>query len=103
MIPESKTENIDISHICEHVQWLPYLNSNEYFCLCNADWSGKSCNISYQCQSSQNSLCIGHNALTNKPICVCELGKFGTLCFIPSTACQQNTCLNNSTCVDLDQ
>jgi len=49
MIPESKTENTDISHICEYGQWLPYLNSNEYFCLYNAGWSGKSCNISYQC------------------------------------------------------
>lgn len=103
VLPETKIESTGTSRLCEHGQWLPYINSNRYFCLCDAGWSGKSCNVSYECQCSKNSLCIGRTALTKTSICLCELEQFGTLCYIPNTACQSNTCLNNGKCVSLDQ
>ena len=90
-------------HQCGHGRCIQYLNDLQHtsFCQCKPGWSGKYCNISYQCTCSSDSLCVGI-AANNRPICICPINKFGSRCLLNSFVCQSNSndeCVNGGQCL----
>ncbi|CAF1558158.1 unnamed protein product, partial [Rotaria sp. Silwood1] len=43
------------------------------------------------------SICIG--VVQNRSICICPNGTFGPRCYLTSTVCTSNPCLNTGQCV----
>jgi len=88
---------------CVHGKCMKYLNNlqNYTFCQCDRGWTGKYCNISYNCQCSSDAKCLG--VLSNhRSICLCPRNRYGSHCFIDDLICQINgnsTCLNGGKCI----
>ncbi|UJR20107.1 hypothetical protein I4U23_023241 [Adineta vaga] len=89
---------------CMHGRCIQYLHDSKAnsFCQCDSGWTGRYCNISYNCMCSLDSLCIGIDA-NNRSICACPLNKFGSQCLLPNTICQTNPCLNGGVCIPSDE
>ena len=103
-IPSTKEEDRScINSQCVHGKCIKYLNNpqNYTFCQCNQGWTGKYCNISYDCQCSFDSKCIG--VLPNhRSICLCPPNKYGSRCMLDSFICRldnQSACSNNGQCI----
>ena len=101
-------ENMQQDHIClnsqcVHSKCMKYLNNlqNYTFRQCDRGWTGKYCNISYNCQCSSDAKCLG--VLPNyRSICLCPRNRYGSHCFIDDLICQINgnsTCLNGGKCI----
>ena len=88
---------------CVHGKCMKYLNNlqNYTFCQCDRGWTGKYCNISYDCQCSSDAKCLG--VLPNhQSICLCPSNRYGSRCFIDDLMCQINgnsTCLEGGKCI----
>ena len=88
---------------CVHGKCMKYLNNlqNYTFCQCDRGWTGKYCNISYNCQCSSDAKCLG--VLPNhRSICLCPPNRYGSRCFLDDLICQINgnsTCLNGGQCI----
>ncbi|CAF1379996.1 unnamed protein product [Rotaria sordida] len=83
----------------EHGQCMRYTNmNNSVFCRCDQGYSGIFCNITYQCQCSNDSFCLAPS------ICVCPLNKFGSHCYLKRSICQSvnNPCQHNGLCIAID-
>ncbi|CAF2762362.1 unnamed protein product [Rotaria sp. Silwood2] len=60
---------------CDHGQCLTYVNNrNQYFYHCDSGWSDINCTVSYKCDCSLDSICLGHT--NNQSICLCSLRKY---------------------------
>ncbi|CAF4927760.1 unnamed protein product [Rotaria sp. Silwood1] len=98
-------EVITISNTCPlkclHGQCRYFLNSDKYFCQCFDGYSGMLCFIKNSCDCSSDSICIG--VVQNRSICICPLGKFGPRCYLKSTVCISNPCLNSGECIAGDE
>ncbi|CAF5101242.1 unnamed protein product, partial [Rotaria sp. Silwood1] len=98
-------EVITISNTCPlkclHGQCRYFLNSDKYFCQCFDGYSGMLCSIKNSCDCSSDSICIG--VVQNRSICICPLGKFGPRCYLKSTVCISNPCLNSGECIVGDE
>jgi len=87
--------------ICSNIQCIngkciKYFHNkqNHTFCQCYSGWSGKFCNIQYNCTCAFGSLCIGILA-NNQSICICPINKFGSQCLITYPQLNDNIrCLN---------
>ncbi|CAF1381200.1 unnamed protein product [Adineta steineri] len=92
-------------HKCIYGKCMRYFNNRSItFCYCNKGWTGRYCNIPYNCTCSSDSLCIGISA-DKRSICVCRPNKFGPQCLM-NTACQINDnsiCKNNGLCISPDE
>ncbi|CAF3879303.1 unnamed protein product [Rotaria magnacalcarata] len=80
-----------------------FLNSGTSFCQCDPGWFGPFCTISYQCNCSPDSLCVGTSR--NQSICVCPINKYGKRCYLTNNLCQEKNaknCRNNGTCIPRD-
>ncbi|CAF1056918.1 unnamed protein product [Rotaria sordida] len=86
---------------CLHGQCRYFLNSDKYFCQCVNGYSGMLCTIKNSCNCSSDSICIG--VVQNRSICICPHGKFGPRCYLKSTVCISNPCLNNGRCIIGDE
>jgi len=88
---------------CVHGKCMKYLNNlqNYTFCQCDRGWTGKYCNISYDCQCSSDAKCLG--VLSNhRSICLCPPNRYGSRCLLDDLICQINgnsTCLNDGKCI----
>ena len=69
---------------------------------CNQSWTGKYCNISYECHCSIFSLCAGITA-NGRSICVCPVDYYGPRCGIKKTACSDSPCQNGGFCLLSDE
>ncbi|CAF4165072.1 unnamed protein product, partial [Adineta steineri] len=96
-IPSEKSElSINCSIQCgKHGQCFNYINSTKEFCLCEQGYSGRYCNITYNCSCSSDSMCL------NSSICLCPLNKFGSKCYLQHKYYQSNksSCQNNGKCI----
>ncbi|CAF1145123.1 unnamed protein product [Adineta steineri] len=82
---------------CIHGQCIKYTNTEKmFFCRCDHGWSGSDCSITHRCNCSSDSLCV------DQSICLCPIGKFGSLCYLKQISCEKNTCLNNGLCIPND-
>ena len=88
---------------CIHGKCIKYLNNlqNYTFCQCDRGWTGKYCNISYNCQCSSDAKCLG--VLPNhRSICLCPPNRYGSRCLLDDLICPINgnsTCLNGGKCI----
>jgi len=88
---------------CVHGKCMKYLNNlqNYTFCQCDRGWTGKYCNISYDCQCSSDAKCLG--VLPNyRSICLCPPNRYGSRCLLNDLICQINgnsTCLHDGKCI----
>ncbi|CAF3580012.1 unnamed protein product [Rotaria sp. Silwood1] len=83
----------------EHGQCMKYANmNNSVFCRCDQGYSGSFCNITHQCQCSNDSFCLAPS------ICVCSLNMFGSHCYLKRPICQSmnNPCQHNGLCIPID-
>jgi len=103
-LPSTKEQDHScLNSQCIHGKCIKYLNNlqNYTFCQCDRGWTGKYCNISYNCQCSSNGKCLG--VLPNyRSICLCPPNRYGSHCFINDLICQINdnsTCLNGGQCI----
>ncbi|CAF0959925.1 unnamed protein product [Adineta steineri] len=96
-IPSEKSQPLTNCSIqCgNHGQCFNYINTTKEFCLCNQGYSGRFCNITYNCSCSSDSICL------NSSICLCPLNKFGSKCYLQYTTCRSNnnSCQNNGLCI----
>ena len=104
-IPEAEKSTC-LDKKCAHGQWYKYLNDmkSESYCQCQSGWSGKYCDISYQCNCGLNSICVG-KTFDNRSICICRRNHIGSRCLLQSPFCQygaNSSCLNNGECISID-
>ncbi|CAF1390961.1 unnamed protein product [Rotaria sp. Silwood1] len=92
-------ENCDCG---QHGECIQYINANKFFCQCHQGWSGNKCNIDDSCHCSPGSLCIGRGRKDIEPICLCQLGRIGSRCYVPYLSCEMFPCQNHGTCISLD-
>ncbi|CAF0817434.1 unnamed protein product [Adineta steineri] len=96
-IPSEKSQlSINCSIQCgTNGKCFKYFNSEQEFCHCDQGYSGRYCNITYNCSCSSDSICL------NSSICLCPLNKFGSKCYLQYTTCQSNnnSCQNNGKCI----
>ncbi|CAF1381404.1 unnamed protein product [Adineta steineri] len=96
-IPSEKSQlSINCSIQCgTNGKCFKYFNSEKEFCRCDQGYSGRYCNITYECSCSSDSICL------NSSICLCQLNKFGSKCYLQYTTCQSNnnSCQNNGKCI----
>ncbi len=86
---------------CQHGLCQRYLNREIFFCRCDPNWSGALCNISYTCQCSSDSLCVG---ISNKrSICICPPHKYGPRCLLTRSLCLTSYCHHRGQCVFSDE
>ncbi|CAF4022619.1 unnamed protein product [Rotaria sordida] len=98
-IPEVRENKLCALSCGEHGQCMRYTNmNNSVFCRCDQRYSGTFCNITYQCQCSNDSFCLAPS------ICVCPLNKFGSRCYLKRSICQSvnNPCQHNGLCIAID-
>ncbi|CAF3945990.1 unnamed protein product [Rotaria sordida] len=99
LIPEVQ-ETISCSLSCgEHGKCMRYINEKSlFFCQCNQGYSGIRCEISHECNCSNDSYCLAPF------ICVCPLYKFGSYCYLKHSICKlsNNPCQHNGLCVPND-
>ncbi|CAF4123734.1 unnamed protein product, partial [Rotaria sordida] len=99
LIPEVQ-ETISCSLSCgEHGKCMRYINERSlFFCQCNQGYSGIRCEISHECNCSNDSYCLAPF------ICVCPLYKFGSYCYLKHSICKlsNNPCQHNGLCVPND-
>ncbi|CAF0735971.1 unnamed protein product [Adineta steineri] len=85
----------------KHGRCIRYVSSSDFFCQCDTDWKGRVCHIKRHrqdgCRCSTNSLCI------EPGLCLCPLYNYGKRCYIESSSCKLNTCLNGGFCIPDDQ
>ncbi|CAF3293516.1 unnamed protein product [Rotaria sp. Silwood2] len=96
IIPEIRENTVCTLSCGEHGRCMKYANMNNlFFCRCDQGYSGTFCNITHQCQCSNDSFCLGSS------ICVCPLNKFGSRCYLKRSICQSmnNTCQHNGLCI----
>lgn len=84
----------------------PILNKKQqFYCSCKSGYSGKDCTeyeqkCSWYCSS--DSVCRPHQRgiirNSDKPLCICPLGRFGPRCHLRNDGCISNSCGPNSTC-----
>ncbi|CAF1513678.1 unnamed protein product, partial [Adineta steineri] len=80
-----------------HGKCFDYVNIPKSFCQCNQGYSGRFCNLTYECLCSPDSICL------NSSICLCPSDKFGSQCYLQHTSCQpHNPCQNNGQCMPID-
>jgi len=103
-LPSTKEQDHScLNSKCVHGKCIKYLNNlqNYTFCQCDRGWTGKYCNISYDCQCSSDAKCLG--VLSNhRSICLCPPNRYGSRCFLDDLICQINgnsTCLNDGKCI----
>ncbi|CAF1371230.1 unnamed protein product, partial [Adineta steineri] len=89
---------------CIHGKRMPYVNSEESWCLCELGWTGTECGqrdtICNLNPCSPGSICI---SVGNKHVCLCTTNRFGSTCRVRTThICQSNTCQNNGSCLTVD-
>ncbi|UJR06888.1 hypothetical protein I4U23_011177 [Adineta vaga] len=98
-IPYSNIQPLDkCTPSCIHGQCFPYINNQSLtFCQCNSNWSGLQCMIEKKCDCAYGSLCI------DSSICVCPLNRFGPRCYLISSSCHFNSCINDGQCVPIDE
>ncbi|CAF4897202.1 unnamed protein product [Rotaria sp. Silwood1] len=98
-------EVITISNTCPlkcfHGKCRYFLNSDKYFCQCLNGYSGMLCTVNNSCDCSSDSICLG--AVKNRSICICPHDKFGPRCYLKSTVCISNPCLNHGRCIAGDE
>ncbi|CAF2360786.1 unnamed protein product [Rotaria sp. Silwood2] len=83
----------------EHGRCMKYTNmNNSVFCRCDQRYFGTFCNLTHQCQCSNDSFC------RTSSICVCSLNKFGSRCYLNRSICQSrnNPCQHNGLCIATD-
>ncbi|CAF1260817.1 unnamed protein product [Rotaria sordida] len=100
IIPEVQENKLCIRSCGEHGRCMKYTNmNNSVFCRCDQGYSGTFCNITYQCQCSNDSFCLAPS------ICVCPLNKFGSHCYLKRSICQSinNPCQHNGLCIPIDE
>ncbi|CAF1292762.1 unnamed protein product [Adineta steineri] len=99
-IPLEKSEELTNCSIqCgNHGKCFNYINSTKEFCYCDQGYSGRFCNITYQHSCSSGSTAL------NTSICLCQLNKFGSKCYLQHTYCQpkNNPCNNHGLCITID-
>ncbi|CAF2548734.1 unnamed protein product [Rotaria sp. Silwood2] len=99
IIPELRENKLCMSSCGEHGQCMKYTNmNNSVFCRCDQGYTGSFCNITHQCQCSNDSFCLAPS------ICVCPLKKFGSRCYLKRSICQSmnNPCQHNGLCIAID-
>ncbi|CAF3904613.1 unnamed protein product [Rotaria sordida] len=99
IIPEVKETEQCTLPCEEHGQCMKYTNmNNSVFCRCDQGYSGTFCNITYQCQCSNDSFCLAPS------ICVCPLNKYGSRCYLKRSICQlmNNPCQHDGLCIPMD-
>ncbi|CAF1074452.1 unnamed protein product [Adineta steineri] len=80
-----------------HGRCVRYSNSNSSsYCRCDTGYSGTSCNVTYICHCSVNSICLSPS------ICVCPLHTFGSYCYLKRSICNSNPCQHDGTCIPSD-
>ena len=87
----------------EHGRCVSFINANKYFCLCKTGRTGLTCEDSYECHCSPDSICVG--TWKNKSICVCPTQKFGRRCYLKNDLCERSNvkkCQNNGHCIPRD-
>ena len=86
--------------ICYSGKCMKYINKDKFYCQCNIGWSGIRCDVPIRCNDcSVDSICSG--IIHNRSICVCPLNKGGPRCLL-KLSCPNDFCMNNGTCVVLD-
>ncbi|UJR06644.1 hypothetical protein I4U23_010928, partial [Adineta vaga] len=99
IIPKTPQNNPCSFPCGEHGRCMEYTNrKSSYFCQCDEGYSGSFCNITHECQCSNDSLCLAPS------ICVCPLNKFGSRCYLERTLCQprNNPCQHDGICIPTD-
>jgi hypothetical protein len=99
IIPSDKAQSsINCSLECGiHGKCFDYFNSNKSFCHCDQGYSGRFCNLTYECSCSSDSICL------NFSICLCPINKFGSQCYLKHPSClPDNPCKNNGQCIPVD-
>ena len=92
---------------CDHGSCEIYLNTGDPFCRCQAGWSGRACDqqrptdpcATLHCDD-RYSKCVVHQ---NHAFCLCSLGRLGPKCRTLFDSCSSVLCVNNGTCVSLDE
>jgi hypothetical protein len=92
------TKKSDCSFRCQHGQCMKYINTEKYFCQCEPNWYGLSCDMNEHCDCSFDSRCVG--SANGRPICVCPPYKIGPRCLLNSP-CHAEACLNGGTCLQI--
>ena len=92
---------------CQHGRCHTYLNdpNGNSFCRCDPGWSGRYCDIPYDCTCSSDLSCAGVSA-DNRSICVFPRNKWGSRCLLQSTFCQYGPnapCFNDGESISIDE
>ena len=106
ILTETDRDLISLKANCDcssHGECIRYTNANKSFCQCHQGWSGNKCDINNNCHCSSESLCIGRGRKDIKPICLCQLGRIGSRCYVSSLSCETFPCQNHGTCISLDE
>ncbi|CAF2548696.1 unnamed protein product [Rotaria sp. Silwood2] len=99
VIPEVPENKLCTLSCGKHGRCMKYTNMNNlFFCRCDQGYAGIFCNITYQCQCSNDSFCLAPS------ICVCPLKKFGSHCYLKRSICQSmnNPCQHDGLCIPID-
>ena len=91
---------------CHHGKCVRYFNNTENmpFRLCESGWSGRYCDLPYNCLCSSDSLCLDI-AANNRSICLCPSNLFGPRCLLTDAKCytnNQSKCQNSGRCIPND-
>lgn len=82
---------------CHHGQCISFTNRTDFFCHCEKGWLGSTCAIPYQCDCSNDSICLGDPSAL---ICVCLLRKFGRRCYLHRATCYSGLCEHDRECIE---
>jgi hypothetical protein len=88
----------------------PVFNRNHsYYCSCKRGFYGKDCQMyEHDCDihCSMDALCQRNDyypeSRKNNISCICPLGYFGPSCNLKHDGCRSNPCLNNGSCLTID-
>ncbi|CAF1306734.1 unnamed protein product [Rotaria sordida] len=71
-------------------------------CHCHQGWSGNRCDTYNHCHCYSGFVCIGRGRKDIKPICLCQLGRIGSQCYISYLSCKKYPCQNGGIYIPLD-
>lgn len=102
-IPRTNDKRPICNDQCGHGKCVRYFKEGT-FCLCNEGWTGKSCDLHYNCTCSSKARCLGI-AANNRSICLCPLNRFGPRCLLTNSVCEvknSSICENGGQCIPND-